>query len=119
MTLNASIQLNYVNFKIYEFDLDLDPMTLILKLSLDIVKRYVCTKNEASTLNGSKVIAWTDRNTDRWTDRQMDRQIDGQTDRWTDRQTDSSENITYPHMRMVINTSQYDRGVIFKVFFGQ
>ena len=32
-------------------------MTLILKLDLDIVKRYVCTKNEASTLNDSKVIA--------------------------------------------------------------
>ena len=29
---------------------------------------------------------------------QTDRQTDGQ----TDRQTDSSENITYPHMQMVI-----------------
>ena len=64
-------------------------MTLILKLDLDNVKRYVCTKNEASTLNGSKVIAWTDRHTD------------GQTHRQMDRQTDSSENITYPHTRMV------------------
>ena len=68
-------------------------MTLILKLDLDIIKRYVCTKNEASTFNSSKVIAGTDRYTDR--------QIHIQTDRHTDRQTDSSENITYPHTRMV------------------
>ena len=80
--------------KFYEFDLDLDPMTLILKLDLDIVKRYVCTKNEASTLNGSKVIAWTDT------------QTETQTDRWTDRQTDSSENITYPHTQMVKTISK-------------
>ena len=45
-------------------------MTLILKLDLDIVKRYVCTKNEASTFNGSKN---TDRHTDRYTYRQTDR----------------------------------------------
>ena len=72
-------------------------MTLILKLNLDIVKRYECTKNEASTFNGSKVIAQTDRYTDRQTDTQ------------TDRRTDSSENITYPHTRMVI-VCQVKRG---------
>ena len=43
----------------------------------------MCTKNEAPTINGSKVIAW------------IDTQIDRQTD------TDSTEIITYPHMRMV------------------
>ena len=32
-------------------------MTFILKLDLDIVKMYVYTKIEASTFNGSKVIA--------------------------------------------------------------
>ena len=58
---------------ILKFDLDFDPMTLILKLDLDIVKRDVCTKNEASTFNSSKIITWTDRYTDR--------QIDGQKDR--------------------------------------
>ena len=42
-------------------------MTLILKLDLDIVKMYVCTKNEAPTFNGSKVLAWTDRHTERHT----------------------------------------------------
>ena len=38
------------------FDLDLDPMTLVLKLDLDIIKMYVCTKNEVPIFNGSKVI---------------------------------------------------------------
>ena len=32
-------------------------MTLVLKLDLDIMKMYVCTKDEAPTSNGSKVIA--------------------------------------------------------------
>ena len=59
----------YVNYEFYWFDLDLDPMTLVLKLDLDIVKLYVCTKDEAPTSNGSKVIAWTDIQTDGWTDR--------------------------------------------------
>ena len=62
-------------------------MTLVLKLDLDIVKMYVCTKDEALTSNGSKVIAWTDTQTDRWTDRQTDGQTDRQTDRQMDRQT--------------------------------
>ena len=43
-----------MNFK--SFDLDLDPMTLVLKLDLDIIKMYVCTKNEVPTFSGSKVI---------------------------------------------------------------
>ena len=47
--------------KLHSFDLDLDPMTFALKLYLDIVKMYVYTKNEASTFNGSEVIALTDR----------------------------------------------------------
>ena len=57
MTLNTSIQLNYVNFNILLIDLDLDPMTLILKLDLDIVKMHVCTQNKDATFNSSKVIA--------------------------------------------------------------
>ena len=43
-------------------------MTLILELDLDMVEMYLYTKNEVSMLRGSKVIAWTDRNTDRQTD---------------------------------------------------
>ena len=82
------------------------PMTLIFKLDLDIAKRYVCIKNEASILNGSKVIAWTNRHTDRRTDRQTDRQTDGQ--------TDSSENITYPHTRMVTITNWYNNKSVHK-----
>ena len=48
-------------------------MTLILKLDLDMVKMYPHTKNEVSMSSGSKVIAWTDRNTDRQTDTQTHR----------------------------------------------
>ena len=53
-------------------------MTLILKLDLDMVKTYLHTKNEVPMWRGSKVIAWTDR------------------------QTDMIENSTYPHTRVVI-----------------
>ena len=42
--------------KFYSFDLDLDPVTLVLKLDLDIIKMYVCTKNEVPTFSSSKVI---------------------------------------------------------------
>ena len=48
-------------------------MTLILKFDLDMVKMYQHTKNEVSMSRGSKVIAWTDRNTDRHTHRHTDR----------------------------------------------
>ena len=48
-------------------------MTLILKLDLDMVKMYLHTKNEVSMSRGSKVIAWTDRQTDTQTDTQTDR----------------------------------------------
>ena len=58
--------------KFYWFDFDLDLMTLVLKLDLDIVKMYVCTKNEVGIFNGSKVTAWTDTQTDWWTDRWTD-----------------------------------------------
>ena len=63
------------------FDLDFDPMTLILKLDLDMVKMYLYTEDEVPSYSSSKVIAWTDT----------------QTHRHTDRQTDLSEIITYPH----------------------
>ena len=36
---------------------NIDPIIVVLKLDLDIVKMHVCTKNEAHTFNGSKVIA--------------------------------------------------------------
>ena len=54
-------------------------LTLIsdLKIDLDMVKMYLYTKNEVSMWSGSKVMAWTDR------------------------QTDMTENIIYPHTRVV------------------
>ena len=44
----------------------------------------------------------SDGQTDGRRDRQKDRQTDRYTDRHTDRQTDMTENITYPHTRVVI-----------------
>ena len=41
----------------YSFNLDLDPMALVLKHDLDIVKMYQDTKNEVPSYSGSKVIA--------------------------------------------------------------
>ena len=49
----------------FSYDLNLDPMTLILKLDLDMVKIYMHTKNEVSMWRSSKVIAWIDRQTHR------------------------------------------------------
>ena len=43
------------NMMFYSFDLD--PMTLVLKLDLDMVKMYLHTKNEVPSYSGSKVIA--------------------------------------------------------------
>ena len=40
-------------------DLDLDPMTLMYKLDLDILKTYLGTKNEISRSRLSKVTALT------------------------------------------------------------
>ena len=71
--------------KFFSYDLDLDPMTLILKLNLDMVQMYLHAKNEVSMSRGSKVIAWTDRNTDRQ----------------EHRHTDMTGNIICPHMRVV------------------
>ena len=69
-------------------DLDLEPMTLILKLDLDIIKMCLHAKNEVSRSKHSKVRARTDRHTHRHTHRQTDRQTDTHTHRQTDRQTD-------------------------------
>ena len=44
-------------------DPDLDPMTLILKFDLDMVKMYLYTENEVPGFSSSKVIAWTQTHT--------------------------------------------------------
>ena len=81
-------------------------MTLIINLDLDMVRMYLHTKNEVSMLSSSKVIVCTDRQTDT----QTDRHTHTQTDRQTHRQTDTTENITYPHTRVVINSSKAHTG---------
>ena len=43
-----------------DFDLDIDPMTLILEHGLDIMKIYQHTKNEVPSSRCSKVIAQRD-----------------------------------------------------------
>ena len=58
-------------------DLDLDPMSLTLKLYLDVVVTYLHDKNKINRSMGSIVMAWI--NTDGQTDGQIDRQTDRQT----------------------------------------
>ena len=41
---------------LYSFDIDLGPMTLILRLDLDMIKMYLYTKNEDPRYSSSKVI---------------------------------------------------------------
>ena len=50
-------KLKYVKLSFFSYDLDLDPMTLILKFDLDMVKMDLHTKNKVSMSRGSKVIA--------------------------------------------------------------
>ena len=49
--------------KFYSFDLDLDLMTLVRKLDLDILKMYPCTENEVPSFGRSSGIASTDKHT--------------------------------------------------------
>ena len=39
--------------KFYSFDLDFDPITLVLKLDLNIIKMYVCAKYVVSNWSAS------------------------------------------------------------------
>ena len=55
--------------KFYSFDRDIDPMTLVLKLYLDIIEMYVCTENDGPNFSASKVMVWTD--TDRQTETRL------------------------------------------------
>jgi len=43
------------------YDLDLDPITLVLDLGLGIMKMYLCTMNENCRSQHSNVTAWTRR----------------------------------------------------------
>ena len=51
---------------VHYFDLDIGPMTLVLKLDLDMVVTYLHAKNEVNRSSGSNVIIriHTDRQTD-------------------------------------------------------
>ena len=55
---------NSQNNQFYQNDLDLDPLTLILKLDLDMVKMYHQTKDEVTMSSHSKVTTRMDRHTD-------------------------------------------------------
>ena len=65
-------------------------MTLVVKLDLDIIKKYMCTK---MTLIHSVVQKLSSEQTHRQPD--TDGQTHRQTDTQTDRHTDSTEIITY------------------------
>ena len=45
------------NMTFYSFDLELEPMTLILIHDLDMVRIYLHTKNEVPSYSGSEVVA--------------------------------------------------------------
>ena len=66
--------------KFYSFDLDLEPMTLVLKLDLDIIKIFMCTKMKFLPSAAQNLAS-------------------EQTDRHT--HTDLTKINTYPHIRMV------------------
>ena len=53
--------------KFYSLDLNLDPMTLLLNLDLNIVKIYVYSKNEVPNFSVQKL---QPEQTHRWTHRQ-------------------------------------------------
>ena len=74
------------------YDLGLDPITLILKLDLDMIQMYHHTENEVSRLNASKVIP-EQIHTQTHTHRQTDKQTDTHTN------THRPKNITYPRTR--------------------
>ena len=83
---------NSQNSQFYKSDFDLNPITLVLKLDLDMVMMYHHTKNEVSTPRHSKVIARADRQADTHTC----------THTHTHAQTHKQyENITFPHTRAV------------------
>ena len=63
------------NSQFYKSNLDLDPMTLVLKLDLDIVKMYIYIKNKVSVSRHLQVIeVIEDRQTHRQTHTQMNTQ---------------------------------------------
>ena len=55
------------NMSFYVFDFDLNPMTLVLKLDLDMSKMHLYTENKVSSSCRSKVTALTDRQIDKQT----------------------------------------------------
>ena len=61
---------NNQNNQFYQNDLDCDPMTLVLKCDLNMLKIYHHTKNKVSVSRHSKIIAQMGRHTDTQTDRQ-------------------------------------------------
>ena len=58
------------------YDLDLDPMTLIFKFNLDIIKMYHHTKNKVAVSTASKVKDTLQTHTHRLTDRCKHRQYE-------------------------------------------
>ena len=72
-------------------------MIFIYELNLDIMEMYLFAKNEVRRSRRSKVRARTAGHTHTHTHTQTDKQ----TNKQTDRQTHATENITFPHSRLV------------------
>ena len=89
------------------YSFDLDPMTLILKPDLDMVKMDLHAKNEGPSYSCSNIIAWTDRQTHTHAKHTHahkstthTRTHTPQNDTHIYTHTDSTESITYPHAYM-------------------
>ena len=59
-----TIYLHTKNHSFQPYDIDLDPMTFIFELDLDIMKMYLHTKNEVPRSRHSNVRTQTDTYTD-------------------------------------------------------
>ena len=76
------------NYHFFSYDLDLDPMTLILKHDLDMVTMYLHTKKWSFYVKVFKSYS-------------LNRQKHRQTDTQTHKQTDMTEKITYLRTQVV------------------
>ena len=66
---------NSQNNKFYKSDIDLDPITLVLKIYQDMVTMYHDAKNEVSKSRHSKAIAQMNTQTHRHTDIDTDTHV--------------------------------------------
>ena len=95
---------NTENFVLFDAcDLNFEPMTLILKVDLDMVVTYLHAKNKANRSKGLKVLVLGNAHR--------------QTNRWTDRQTDMCKTFTYQPMLVVMGACRRQFGFTDNLYF--